>query len=384
VLPALDHRLADGRAISFAEYVEIALYDHDHGFYATGGRAGGRGDFLTSPEVGPLFGALLARVCDEVWEQLGRPDPFVVVDAGAGPGTLARTVRAAAPACAASLVYVMVERSASQRAGHAEHLPGWVGERSGAALDALATTPLDGAGPRFASSAALPSSVGGVIIANELLDNLPFDVVRRTPGGAEQLEVVRAGDGLELVSGPATVPVARGLVAVGAPEGEWVPWQGEAASWVGEALGRLRGGRLVVIDYGAPTAELARRPELGWLRTFRGNERGSHPLDAPGAQDITADVAVDQLQLDHPAARVRSQADLLRQLGLDELVQQGRRVWDERAHAPDVVALRARSRIREAEALTDPSGLGAFVVLEWDVGLPSAAPDPGGDTVVRR
>jgi SAM-dependent MidA family methyltransferase len=369
VLPALDQRLADGRAISFAEYVEIALYDPDHGFYATGGRAGGRGDFLTSPEVGPLFGALLARACDEVWEQLGRPDPFVVVDAGAGPGTLARTMRAAAPACATSLVYVMVERSASQRAGHAEHLPGWVGERSGAALDALAARSLDGAGPRFASSAVLPSSVGGVIIANELLDNLPFDVVRRTPGGAEQLEVVRSGDGLELVTEPAPAPVARGVVAVGAPEGEWVPWQREAASWVGEALGRLSEGRLVVIDYGATTAELARRPELGWLRTFRGNERGGHPLDGPGTQDITADVAVDQLQLERTAGRVRSQADLLRQLGLDELVQEGRRVWDERAHAPDVVALRARSRIREAEALTDPSGLGAFVVLEWDVGL---------------
>jgi SAM-dependent MidA family methyltransferase len=366
VLPALDHRLADGRSISFAEYVEVALYDPDHGFYATGGRAGRRGDFLTSPEVGPLFGALVARLCDEVWEQLGRPDPFVVVDAGAGPGTLARTVRAAAPACATSLVYLLVERSASQRAGHAEHLPGWVGERSGAALDALAATSLDGAVPRFASSAALPSSVGGVIVANELLDNLPFDVVRRTSGGAEQLEVVREGGELELVARPAPASAASGLVALRPPEGAWVPWQREAANWVGDALGRLREGRLVVIDYGAATAELARRPDLGWLRTFRGNERGVHPLDGPGAQDITADVAVDQLQLDHPATRVRSQGELLHELGLDELVEQGRRVWDERAHAPDIVALRARSRIREAEALSDPDGLGAFVVLEWD------------------
>jgi len=69
------------------------------------------------------------------------------------------------------------------------------------------------------------------------------------------------------------------------------------------------------------------------------------------------------------ATRVRTQAELLADLGIDDLVAQGRRIWDERAHAPDVEALRARSRIREAEALTDPEGLGAFVVLEWDVAL---------------
>ena len=113
---------------------------------------------------------------------------------------------------------------------------------------------------------------------------------------------------------------------------------------------------------------LADRPAAGWLRTFRGNRAGGHPLDGPGTQDITSDVAIDQLQLDHRADRVRRQADLLAELGLDEL-EEGRRVWAERAHAPDVAALRARSRVREAEALTDPAGLGAFVALEWDVAL---------------
>jgi SAM-dependent MidA family methyltransferase len=70
--------------------LEAALYDPATGFYETGGRAGRRGDFLTSPEVGPLFGAVVARALDRWWDGLGRPDPFVVVDAGAGPGTLAR------------------------------------------------------------------------------------------------------------------------------------------------------------------------------------------------------------------------------------------------------------------------------------------------------
>ena len=57
-----------------------------------GGSAGRRGDFITSPEVGPLFGVVIARYLDAEWERIGRPDPFTVVDVGAGPGTLARSV----------------------------------------------------------------------------------------------------------------------------------------------------------------------------------------------------------------------------------------------------------------------------------------------------
>jgi SAM-dependent MidA family methyltransferase len=148
-----------------------------------------------------------------------------------------------------------------------------------------------------------------------------------------------------------------------------VPYQPAARRWVAEVLRRLRAGRLLVIDYGATTPELGSRPSAGWLRTYRANQPGGHPLDDPGRQDITADVAVDQLQLDHPASRVRTQAELLRDLGIDELVEEGRRIWRERADAPDLAAIRARSRVREAEALLDPDGLGAFVALEWDVAL---------------
>ncbi len=368
--PHLARRLSGGGAITFAEYLDLALYDPQHGFYAAGGRAGVRGDFLTSPEVGPLFGALVARMLDQLWESLGRPDPFVVADVGAGPGTLARAVRVADPACAPALVYLLVERSASQRAMHAEHLPGWVGERHGEQLDQLARDPLGGGGPRFASAAALPRSLTGAVIANELLDNLPFEVVRLRGDAAEELVVVAADDGgLAAQATAAPAGVAEELARLGVPDGVWVPWPAEARRWLGQALVRVRRGAVVVFDYGAPTAELAGRPELGWLRTFRGHDRGGHPLDDPGGQDITADVAIDQLQLDHPADRVRSQARLLRDLGIDELVQDGRRVWGERAAAPDLEALRARSRVREAEALTDPEGLGAFVVLEWHVGL---------------
>src|SRR5829696_5766411 len=118
-----------GGAVPFSTFVELALYG-PHGFYTDpvgSGNAGRRGDFLTAAEVGPLFGAVIARFLDAEWERIGRPDPFTVVDAGAGPGTLARSVLAARPACGAALRYVAVEVSAVQRARHpagVESVPG--------------------------------------------------------------------------------------------------------------------------------------------------------------------------------------------------------------------------------------------------------------------
>src|SRR5207237_5528272 len=109
---------------SFSELLELALYDPELGFFETAGGAGRReADFITSPEVGTLFGAVLARALDSWWEGLGRPDPYVVVEAGAGRGALARAVLAARPDCAPALRYVLVERSEHQRASQAALLP---------------------------------------------------------------------------------------------------------------------------------------------------------------------------------------------------------------------------------------------------------------------
>jgi NADH dehydrogenase [ubiquinone] 1 alpha subcomplex assembly factor 7 len=113
----LVERIRRSGPITFADLQEAALYDPDDGFFASGGGAGRAGrDFVTSPETGQLFGALLARHVDTVWRNLGSPDPFLVVDAGAGRGKLAADVLRAAPACAPALRYVLVERSPALRA----------------------------------------------------------------------------------------------------------------------------------------------------------------------------------------------------------------------------------------------------------------------------
>ena len=111
--------IARSGPIPFERFMDLALYG-EAGFYMRpdGGSAGRRGDFITSPEVGPLFGAVLGRYLDAEWERIGRPDPFTVIDAGAGPGTLARSVLAARPACLDAMRYVAVEASPAQRERH--------------------------------------------------------------------------------------------------------------------------------------------------------------------------------------------------------------------------------------------------------------------------
>ena len=117
---ALAAQVRDAGSIDYETFVEAALYAPGLGFYETVGRAGRWGSFLTSPEVGPLFGAVLARALGTWWDELERPDPFPVVEVGAGPGTLARAVLAATAGSAlgAALQYVAVERSAAQRTSH--------------------------------------------------------------------------------------------------------------------------------------------------------------------------------------------------------------------------------------------------------------------------
>ena len=363
--------------------MEAALYDPDGGFFARasssstspGGAGRARGDFLTSVEVGSLFGALVARAADGWWDQLGQPDPFLVVDAGAGRGQLARDVLRAAPRCAPALRYVLVERSAGLRVAQAEDLPLVPAEL--VLGPAVPPEPdeepvaVPGSGPMVTALAELPAGPAiGVVIANELADNLPFRIVERTAGGWNEIRVAEAGMSFAELALPADEGLAaradRLTDGVDLPVGSRIPVPTALPGWLQTAGGMLRRGVVVIVDYAAPVEELAARGQAGWLRTYRAHRRGGPPLDHPGSQDITADVPVEALQRAAAAAGLSvlnetTQAAWLRLLGIEEMVDEARSAWHGRT-ANDLAALAARSRVHEAEALLDPAGLGAHRV----------------------
>lgn len=352
--------------IPFSAFMEEALYNEEHGFYSSGvGRAGRRGDFITSVEVGPLFGAVVARALDQWWDEAGQPNRFVMVELGAGVGTLAIAIRAAKPRCLAALVQVLVERSPVLRDAQNQH------------LEVVTLTKNDhynSLTPGVYSSQEISlTPFSGVILANELIDNISFDLFTFSGGRwQESLVGVVTNDAdhaeLAFVERPASADVEAQLseLVPHAEEGWSVPWLANASDLVKTLLGRLKSGYLVLFDYGtATTAELAER-EGGWMRVYRNQSAGGHPLEAPGSADITTDVAFDQLSQSNPAPTLLlSQSEFLERFGIAELVEEGRELWRAKAAAPDLQAVLARSRISESEALLDPDGLGSFLVAIW-------------------
>jgi SAM-dependent MidA family methyltransferase len=370
--------------IPFDRYVDAALYDEDGGFFGRGGGAGRAGrDFVTSPEVGTLFGALVARFLDRSWAELGRPDPFVAVDAGAGRGRLAADVLRARPACAPALRSVLVERSAALRAAQRELLSLEPADRAfGPAVQDEpdeAPRPIEGIGPIVTSLLELPALElpDGVVIANELLDNLPFRIVERAGDAWREVRVGSEDGGFGEVIVPASPEVAAAADEVAAdvtvPDRARLPVPTATVDWLAECGHVLRRGYLVVVDYADAAGSLAARPQHDWLRTYRVHERGGSPLDAPGSQDITTTVPVEHLVTHARRAGFRlveetTQAAWLASLGIDDLVDDARGLWRERAAIGDLEALAARSRVSEAAALTDPSGLGAHSVFVFAKG----------------
>jgi len=371
---ALADRIRRRGPVPFSTFMDAALYEPGAGFFATGGGAGRSGsDFLTSPEVGPLFGVCVARSLTQCWHGMGEPDPFVVVEAGAGSGRLAREVLRAAPEFLPALRYVLVERSAARREQQRELLTvepvtAALGP-SAPSLDGTAPLPVAGTGPILTALDELPAApVDGVVLANELLDNLPFDVAERTGEGWDEIRV-----GLERDGSFAEVRVAAGdelqvwLAGIEVPVGARVPVQRAVEEWLETCAAALHRGTVILVDYALSLADLPAR-RGGWLRTYRAHARGGDPLDAPGTQDITADVLLEPLEaaarrLGFTVARRCTQAEWLRDLGIDALVAEGRAAWETGAARGDLAALAGRSRASEAAALIDPTGLGSHTVL---------------------
>lgn len=276
----LAERIAQQGPLTFADFMAAALYDPEHGYYASGRAVLGReGDYFTNVSVGPLFGTLLLRQFAEMWRLLGTPERFTVVEQGAHSGDLAADVWSAAerlePDFARALRYVMVEPLARARAGQQARLSPW-GERV-----------------RWVEEAFRLEPFTGVHFSNELIDAFPVHVVRRGRAGWQERRVAWR-EGLAWEDSPLSGEALARAVALlpqDLPAGYQTEINLHAGEWLQAVAERLRRGWVVAIDYGYLRAEYY-RPERtgGTLSAYAQHQRVEDPLQNPGEVDLTAHV----------------------------------------------------------------------------------------------
>jgi SAM-dependent MidA family methyltransferase len=276
--------------MTFDTFMDLALYDPQDGYYARESRRSGRQrDYVTSVDVGPLFGELLARQFVEMHALLGSTG-FDLVEAAASTGQLSRDVLDAmareAPATCDSVRLHLVERSDAARELQRDVLGGHAGKLASASPD-------------------LPDAVTGVIYANELLDALPCHAVVMTGRGLREIVVDVDGDELVEREAPLSSPaIAHYFDALGITLG--LGWRAEvnlrAVNWTRDAARRLRRGFLLLIDYGHRAAELYSASHSAGTRISYdrhvAESAGERPawLTRPGEVDITAHVDLTSIE----------------------------------------------------------------------------------------
>ncbi len=287
VLPVILTEIQKKGALTIAEYMALALYHPQHGYYASASRRTGRGgDFYTSVDVSSLFGRTLAVQVAECWEMMGHPAAFDVVEAGAANGQLARDLLDGllqdAPECLDAVRLHLAEASPAARAAQ----PATLGPHAARLVT---------------SAASLPERIEGVVVANELLDALPVHGVVMGNDGLHERFVAERDGRLVQRTGPVTTALLPdyferlGIVLE-------TGWQAEvnlsALAWVARAIDRLSRGFLIVIDYGHPASTLYDAAHTaGTLTTYAAHvaappdERDTPPwLVDPGTRDITSHV----------------------------------------------------------------------------------------------
>jgi SAM-dependent MidA family methyltransferase len=352
--------------ITFARFMELALYDAEGGYYRSAmPRPGRDGDFLTAPETHPIFGATLAAALVEAWERLGRPDPFVFREFGAGTGTLAMTVLDGLAAADSPLVdrlrYDPIDIEPRRLGAVAARLE--AAGRSGVLVD-----------PSIDRGA-----IDGVVFANEVLDALPTHRVVVRQGALREVFVASHDGGLADVEGePSTVALADRLEAEGITlvEGQRAEICLALDPWMAAAAGGLRRGMLLLIDYGYPAVALydPTRRRDGTVRAYVRQRVHDDPYRHIGRQDVTAHVDVTAVERAARAAGLShlgttTQAEFLVGLGIQERLQA--------VQADPATTLEAYLPLRSSLLrLLDPGAMGRFRVMgfgrDWPDGPPLA------------
>jgi SAM-dependent MidA family methyltransferase len=262
--------------LTFARFMELALYDGEWGYYASGrARIGKQGDFFTNVSVGAIFGEILASQFREMWSRLGKPARFALVEQGANDGQLAVDILGAlASEILERVEYWIIEPFPALRRLQEEKLKNvkarvrWVD------------------GPN-----ALPV-FDGIHFSNELVDSLPFHLVRSNGHSWHELCVSTKEDRLVFEAACPSREIAEAFKALPPrPAGTIAELRPAACNWIHALAERINKGFVLIVDYGLPRFELlAPHRTNGTFCCYRAHRRDSQPLEDPGEKDISAHV----------------------------------------------------------------------------------------------
>lgn len=257
--------------LSFRDFMEMALYYPELGYYnAVQNKIGTDGDFYTSPYISADFGAMIGRQIEEMWQILGK-NPFTIVEYGAGTGLLCHDIldylKNNTPLYN-NLTYYIIEKSTSMQAIEKKHLHEKVNW--------------------YNSTQELPQ-INGCILSNELVDNFSVHQVIMQDQLMEVF-VDFSGDFIEVLK-PAKKELTNYFETLGIQlaKGFRTEINLEALSWIKEIAQKLDQGYMIIIDYGAESAELySRRRSCGTLLCYNKHHKNDNPYQFIGEQDITS------------------------------------------------------------------------------------------------
>ena len=330
----IERRIRRRGRITFAEFMEVALFWPQGGYYRGRSPVGVPGDYYTSPSVHPAFGALLAVQLLQMWDLLDRPQPFTVVEMGAGNGLLACDILNYSshfiPEFRRSLRYVCLDIRAV--AGLESSLPSIQNapeiSRIAAAVPTAGASADSPSGSRALRYGIPLSGVRGCILSNELLDAFPVHQVKVRRGKLREVYVaLQDGQLLETLGEPSCpeLPGRLGSVGVELAEGQVAEINLGIDRWAGEIASALESGFVLTVDYGKTATQLyseEERPD-GTLTTYYRHTQTDDPFRHVGSQDITAQVdftAVVQAGRAHGLGLLgyTRQSEFLRSLGLGD------------------------------------------------------------------
>ena len=366
VLQRIMARIEREGPISFATYMQMALYEPGCGYYVSGAHKMGweEKDYLTSTDLSPLFASCMGRQLHRMWVQLKQPRPFIVLEQGAGRGHLAQGVSAWAEKASPEFYAALDYRLADIRAGQ----------------DARATATARSAADSNHQDNVAPS----VILCNELIDAFPVHVVEKHSDRLYEIYVDIKNRQYERLAETLNEPPGRAFEEY--LDRYRVPWRGysdgwraeinlDALRWMERAANMLRRGFVLTIDYGDRARALYSRDRReGTLLCYYNHTFNDRPLTRPGEQDITAHVNFSALIEEGRRHGLRlstftTQRAWLQSMGIDEELERLRAsdyaasVTNRASNEGQVALLRWYSLRQGVTTLMDPAGMGNFKVL---------------------